>query len=87
MEGKGQSSSIQEGGSHTYTLRLDYSRNSILYKYIYIYILKHYLYFTNKYYFTKFKIKNKKKAAYTKRVCNRNFLLNTLCICIDYNVV
>ena len=32
MWGKGQSSSLQEGVSHTYTLRLGQSRNSILYK-------------------------------------------------------
>ena len=30
--GKGRGSSLQEGGSHTFTLRLGYSRNSILYQ-------------------------------------------------------
>ena len=30
--GKGRSSSLQEGASHTYTLRLNQSRNSILYQ-------------------------------------------------------
>ena len=29
---KNEDSSLQEGASHTYTLRLDYSRISILYK-------------------------------------------------------
>ena len=31
MEGKDWGSSLQEGAPHTYTLRLGYSRNSILY--------------------------------------------------------
>ena len=35
---KDQSSSFQEGASHTYTLRLGYSGIYILYIYIYIYI-------------------------------------------------
>ena len=30
--GKGRSSSLQEGFSHIYTLKLSWSRNSILYK-------------------------------------------------------
>ena len=30
--GKDRDSSFQEGVSHTYTLRLDYSKNSILYQ-------------------------------------------------------
>ena len=35
---KGRGSSLQEGVSHTYTLKLCQSRNSIFYIYIYIYI-------------------------------------------------
>ena len=32
MGGKGRDSSLKEEASHTYTFRLGYSRNSILYK-------------------------------------------------------
>ena len=73
--GKGWGSSFQEGVSHTYTPRLDYSRISILYKkesnkifyYFLFFSLKNYLLFsTNQtcFLFQKYK---KKKTLYSQK--------------------